>query len=517
MKKISIGKNDELSLVAEKIINTDESDVVLSVPRFSKLVGSPINFELLKREADASGKTLIVESVDENILIFAQQVGLEAYNPFFQSTKKTRQMSDIISPSRQHNEEAVPEVSTREASEYESDEESEYESESYSPKKKRNYFRLGSVLVVLIAVVALGYGTALYFSKAKITITLDKYPWEYSGIIKADKSIATIKIEQSVIPGVPLIEKKNSRESFPASGEKYVERKAAGTITIYNAFSSEPQPLVKTTRFEAPNGSIYRIDSDIVVPGAKIIDGKVVPEGISATVTADKAGKEHNIGPTDRFSIPGFKGSPKYETFYGTSEGSIDGGFIGNQPYPTDEDIKLAKEKVSEILQNSLQVTISGKLPQEFKFLDGATSATITRQTVIPEVDSEGKFSVVGEAEISAFGFKEQDLLTLFTDKARNSGALEKDVVLRDYNIEYSDVELSEDGSTLTFEVSMNGNFVIPIDEQKLILSIAGLEREDVEALIGSTRGVSGGALSSWPKTWNKLPKNPEKITIVVE
>ena len=50
-------------------------------------------------------------------------------------------------------------------------------------------------------------------------------------------------------------------------GVKEVSEKASGQIVISSKLEA-PQQLVKTTRFEAPNGHIYRIDQDITVPAA---------------------------------------------------------------------------------------------------------------------------------------------------------------------------------------------------------------------------------------------------------
>ena len=90
------------------------------------------------------------------------------------------------------------------------------------------------------------------------------------------------------------------------------------------------------------------------MPGAKIEEGKVIPSLIKARVAAEKAGDEYNIGPIDKFFIPGFKGSAKYNGFYAKSESNMAGGFVGEEAYPTDEDIKSAKLKIAKSLGRNL-------------------------------------------------------------------------------------------------------------------------------------------------------------------
>ena len=96
MKKISVNKSDEAAVIVEKIIEAEDNDITLNVPRFSHIGGSLSNFHLLKREADALGKRIFVESVDDQVVELAEMSGLNSVNPFF--TQNKRQFSDIVAP-----------------------------------------------------------------------------------------------------------------------------------------------------------------------------------------------------------------------------------------------------------------------------------------------------------------------------------------------------------------------------------------------------------------------------------
>ncbi len=89
------------------------------------------------------------------------------------------------------------------------------------------------------------------------------------------------------------------------------------------------------TRFLALDGKIFRLTKGITVPGAKIVEGKIIPSSIEAAVIADQPGEAYNIGPVSRFSIPGLKGTPKYEAFYAESKADINAiSFIRTPPGP---------------------------------------------------------------------------------------------------------------------------------------------------------------------------------------
>ena len=86
----------------------------------------------------------------------------------------------------------------------------------------------------------------------------------------------------------------------------------------------------------------------------EIEEGEIVPSSIDVEVVADEPGKEYNIGPTT-FSIPGFKGSPKYEGFYGKSTKPMTGGLIHQGKVVSEEDVARAETELKEALLEEAQ------------------------------------------------------------------------------------------------------------------------------------------------------------------
>lgn len=515
--KIFTGKNDELSSIAEKIINAEDAEVILNVPRFSKLGESAINFDLLKREADAAGKKLVVESVDENILSLAESVGIASYNPFFRSANNRKTFSDIIPPRMDTSRRFSAQTSPEKEPQLEIYAENEgAAAPSELPVRSVNFLRRFVLIAALAGLFAASIVLAVkVLPRAEVTIKVREMQWEYSGTVKADKSITAFDAEKAIIPGALFVETKNAQRSFRASGKRFVERKAKGVITIYNAFSSDPQPLVATTRFQTADGKIYRLDKAVTVPGAKIVDGKIAPSSISVSVTADKPGAEYNIGPVERFSIPGFKGSPKFDAFYGSSDKAMEGGFVGEQAYPTEADIAAGKEEVARILEDVLKVSMPQQMPEGYTFLDGAFASRIISQTVNPETDQNGNFSILGAAELASFGFRESDLIAMMRDRARKE--LYPDVVVKDYEVSYDDVSLSGDRTSLSFRVTLRAMFVRPIDKQALLQNLLGKSENDAQAVIYSLPGFESGSINFWPFWVRSVPSNSNKVKIIIE
>jgi hypothetical protein len=114
-----------------------------------------------------------------------------------------------------------------------------------------------------------------------------------------------------------------------SSGTERVEERATGTIEIFNAYSPTTVRLIKNTRFATPSGLVFRIPASVVIPGRK---GET-PGSVRVTVVAEQPGEQYNIGPIDRFTLPGLKTTPDmYTSVYARSASAFTGGFVGDRP-----------------------------------------------------------------------------------------------------------------------------------------------------------------------------------------
>ena len=446
MKKIFVSKNDSIAEVVEKVISELEVEIVLVIPKNTLLQDSVSNFHLLKRESDAAGKLVTVESVDEDILSLAKAARIEAIHPLFRK-KKPSSLSDIILKGERKEErggseeeytpkrpsktllkkkEIQEEVSESEIEPEDAGEEKEgfvlssSQKKSWRPKLRFKGLVIVSVLILcVISTLFLFY----YYRKADIAITFNSRSFEYQGGFTASRNSSEIDSSSNVLPAEIFTQSKNYTGLFPASGRSNVSEKAIGKLLIYNAYSSQKQILVANTRFQTPDGKIFRLQNEVIVPGAQIKDGKIVPSNIETSVIADKAGPTYNLGAIEKLTIPGFKDPKKFSGFYGSLVSSI-GGFIGEKAVPTEKDITEAKNKTETTLKESLEKDLLIQKPEGFKILGDATEIVITKISVNKSTNEKGEFSIFGEAESRAIGFKEEDLKSLLILKAENSASL---------------------------------------------------------------------------------------------
>ncbi|MEZ4103605.1 MAG: hypothetical protein R3B55_03620 [Candidatus Paceibacterota bacterium] len=218
-----------------------------------------------------------------------------------------------------------PSVKLRKSKGYESrrlerdadyDEEDE-EYEEVLPKRKRrdvydnpyeNHRKSGGGkaiwYVAVFCILFLVFSLSFFFSSAKVIVT------PRSGNIEINKLIVASKN--------PLDSKSLSFDVVTLSGEesvtvsntekKYVERKATGSVRLFNNNSTSEQKLLIDTRLEASDGKIYKTVKAVSIPGQKVVSGKTVPGSVDVDIYADVAGEEYNKPKTD-FKILGFKGN----------------------------------------------------------------------------------------------------------------------------------------------------------------------------------------------------------------
>lgn len=537
-KKIFINKSDSAATVAKKIAEAKEDSIVLHIPRFSALAESVEHFEFLVGASVDAGKVLRVESVDDRAVEFARAAGIDADNPFFRNAQ--RPMADIVTRPMTQRIKAratfavAPAESASEVTEEEArmpgkdsrarlaEEEAavaEELNEQFGPlsdERPKRRLRLAKAVIVFAALSSVAAALGLkVLPRADIQIVTAKESWKYADVVIADKSLSAPISDPVKVPGQLFTEKRNVTLTFPASGKRDVAMKANGTMSIINAYSSEAQKLVATTRFISPDGKVFRLIKAVTVPGAKIIDGKIVPSSIDAEVAADKAGEEYNIAAGTSFTIPGFKGTPKYAAFRGEAKTAISGGFLGVRAYPTDDDIKKAKDAIAATLAEGLKTAISAKIPKEFKVIEGSNNFRIVKQTVDTMTNEAGAFSVTADAEMSVMAMRESDIMTALHTRLIASKGSEFEI--KEETLAYGTARFEAGAGRMTIPVDYNATIARRLNPEALKNGIRAKSETDVRAMVMGIKGLDRARIHLWPFWVRTVPDDGTKIRISIE
>jgi len=529
MKKILVNKDEGVAEVVERIISEEDSNLVLVIPKDSVLAESVSNFHLIGREALMVNKNVLVESVDDQVLAFAKASKLEAVHPLFKNKRGGSSLSDIVATDekpeggakikkgRRLSRDLVEEENGGlDDDKIESGPDFPIDVNKVSGEKKirlsRSRFKFVVIAIGIIIILGGVFWSFSFFRKAEAIITFEKTPWSYKGLFLGQSNVIEINSADLVVPAEVFTEEKNVTKLFPASGRENVSIKSTGKIVVYNAYSSDPQTLVATTRFETPDGKVFRLDNRIIVPGAEIKDGKIIPASIEAVVTADKPGEEYNLTSVSRLSIPGFKGSPKFNGFYGSLTETT-GGFVGERAAPTATDVDAAKEEVTRVLEASLVGSLQSGIPESFKIFDEADRVTVTNISVNRNTDEGGNFSVFGEAELEAIGIRESDVLMVLNELADGDHA---DKVFNEIDVSYSDISADFESGELDFSVIADGSLTQYFSVDDFLNEIAGKDTDYARSIIEKLPGLANAKVSLSPSWFSKLPSRISRIKVIV-
>jgi hypothetical protein len=167
-------------------------------------------------------------------------------------------------------------------------------------------------------------------------------------------------------------------------------------VTVFNAYSAESQRLIANTRFEAPDAKIYRVRDSVTVPGAtKKADGTLVPGSITATLYADSPGPAYNRSGTTVFTIPGFKGDPRYEKFSAQSQGGISGGFVGAEPAVAETELVKARTELQKQVDEQVRSAAATVIPPGYTAIPGSLHVTFS---TIAQAPGGGNTALVSQS-----------------------------------------------------------------------------------------------------------------------
>lgn len=363
----------------------------------------------------------------------------------------------------------------------------------------------GLILVVL---------AFLYFTlgSAEIIIYPKKQILDFKIPVAVDINAPVVNIDAGEIPGKLIAIQAEASADFPATGEKEVANKARGKITIFNNFNSEVQTFVATTRFESSAGLIFRTPRIINIPGAKLVNGELVPGSIEVEVIADKPGEEYNIG-SDRFTIPGLQGSPRYEGFYAQSAAEMRGGKIGLAKVITEKDFADAKTATGQQALKQAEEKIQRE-QQDWETAGKAQIEVISLQSTAEADEAMAGLTMKAQAQARNIVFAKQDLLALLESFINKKDQGELILLIEQLRLAYQEVKLNLKENLLTFVLEVKGEAAAKINEEKIITSMKGMRQEKIKDYLLSINEIESAKVTLSPFWVRRVPLETKDIDL---
>lgn len=378
---------------------------------------------------------------------------------------------------------------------------------------KRYVVRGGIVAVGLLVIF---FVLSSLFASAEVTVypkhTLVSLDHTFSALL-------TPQGEDDVRFEIVTLDREASKE-VPATGEERVEKAASGSIVVYNNSTESPLLLIKNTRFETPNGLIFRTPTSVSVPGpTKNAKGELVPGSAEVEVFADAVGEQYNIDMTD-FVLPAFreKNDPLFTKVYARSKTAMTGGFAGTVRTASKTDTDAAQAQLKDELEKTLTESIIGAVPEGFIPVDSTIALSFQN---LPNKDGAAEGSVAvrmkGTARIVAI-----DELSLGGQVAKAFVAGYTGAPVRFEDLSALAIDTTASSTSLTnlseIELSVVGitDLVWQFDEEQLAEDIAGKKKgaSGTEPVFQSYPGIESATVSISPFWRRTLPSDVEDIEI---
>ena len=241
-----------------------------------------------------------------------------------------------------------------------------------------------------------------------------------------------------------------------------------------------------------------------------------MPSFTLVEVVASEAGAEYNINPST-FSIPGFKGTPKYLAFYGESEGGMKGGEIGKVRVITREDYKKLENEVKNELEVQIDKSLDILLPEGFFIPKGAKDASSVRFDSSANVgDKADELTITGRISTKAFALRQGDIKILLADRFKKLFP-QKRLVGDEEEVTFNISAKNFEDGIFSMKIVLSQDAADFIDEEDIREGIRGKGESDVRVFLSNYPNINETRVTFWPFWVNKIPDDPSRVYITIE
>jgi len=535
-RAIYLDANNDIYSTLGKLDRLDAGEIILVIPKSSVLFHSPINFKILKAETQRRHKLLAIVTVDVKGQQLAQRVGIPAYKdlelteeiegvavttpppPPAETLKPNSELKikykRKLPASRSLN--PTPAIIKASASPSSSPPAHVF-AKPWQLRKdwSRNFVLLGWIFGALVVL-----GLVIYLAVPRANVTLEIRSEAFAHkfkLVLADKN-DNEAAGQNVFKGRFIEVEKKMTQTFPATGIKNNGNKAYGTLTVYNyTRSSKPFGLRVQTRFMAPDGQIFKSQSELLIASATVgSGGKLMPGRANVKVEADVGGSIGNLNAETKFTIPGL-GTTGVDMIYGQNDAPFAGGTDAETKMVTEDDIKIAKESISKNVFVDAEAELQKQVgKREELVIDLVQNDVINVVPSAPAGTARDNFDL--DIQVRSW--------TLLPEKGKLADIMQNTIItvvpdnrsLTPQTLQGMRLALDNaDYSThiIDFTVSVDGLVAPKISAAEISESLANRSLKSVETLFNSIPDISSYKITLWPFWVKKLPLLESNIKIV--
>lgn len=351
----------------------------------------------------------------------------------------------------------------------------------------------------------------VWAGSAQIRLTPVEKQLDFKIPVQVSDTTDSVDATFGKLPGQLFTVERTVSQTFNATGQKEVAQKARGVITVFNAYGTAPQTLIATTRFESPDGLVFRTLKTITVPGTSVENGVITPGQIDVEVIADKPGKTYNVGPA-RFVLPAFRergDTARYEKYYGQSSAAMTGGISGMATVVTESDYVGAREATIKKLQDD----VAQALKEQASGLTVPSVATPTIKSINADATIEQaveSFTFTATGTLKTMGMRSDDVQTLLAHYVDKN----YDLLARAGKTTptFTNCSLSESRNILSCSLAVSGTAYMKVDQEKIISDLLGKPEEEIRNYLRSAPGVGSATVILSPFWVRTMPSDRSRV-----
>ncbi|HSX48361.1 MAG TPA: hypothetical protein VLF41_02580 [Candidatus Nanoarchaeia archaeon] len=529
--------DEEITSAIDKLLAVSAEQVSIVVPKRSTLLQSVVNQKLLKRAADDAGKQVVLVTTDRTAIHLAGKVGLavaaslkaEAAVPELpaqaEEVGETVEESEPAPPptaaaaiTANKPEPKVTKPSFAKPMLVRTPVSSEPIAASGKRLKVPNFNNLQKRILIgggIVGILLIFFMGNFFLKSAKVTLFAKGTQVPADFTFTADPTVKDSDAPKSILAAQSVKIEKDLTTTFTATGKKDVGTKSQGTMTVANCGDAANHTFVAGTRFQSPDGKIFRSTADVTVPGGTFFFGNCSPGKASVNVEADQAGDTYNLGPA-HYTIPAL---PANQQPYIYGDGTqMSGGTSKQITVVTQADIDKAKGDLVDKNKDGALTDLQDKVASGYQLLNESFDQTVSQIVSSPALDAEaGEASLNLHLIYSGLAVGQSDYANLITTQEQKLVGDQNQI----YDDGAGDAKLTADKKDASgrqpFHFSGLAFAGAKIDTTALAKQLAGKRYGDAADLASKQPGVDHVEISIWPGFSTSMPGLSGKIKIEIK
>jgi hypothetical protein len=368
----------------------------------------------------------------------------------------------------------------------------------------------GFLFLFLISFFIVVFALSFKFSRVQIKIWPEVEELSFVENVTFDTRSENIDLDKKIIPGKFFESEETFSNIFSSTGK--VLKKAEGTIRLFNEYTTQNEVWKEGTRFVSSDGKLFKSKDKIVVPGAKIKNGKIEASFVDVPVIAAEGGSEYNIGPTE-FSILAFKGSPRYFKYYGKSFEPMKGGGTFHQVLK--EDLERAENELINIARQRAKDILEKKAESNLSFFDDLIEISVLeKNSSAKEGDEVEKFEFKIKTKIKTIVVSNDNLKNFAKEYLNKKIPKDKEFYLPSLQIGFKgDVKKFELGKA-TLQMKISAKVYPKLETLSLKKALAGKNLTEAKFFLLNQKEILKSKIEVYPFWIKNIPDDLNRIEI---